>query len=48
MILALAIFLLCFFVEAQENAIQPHVKNQAYWQYKGKPMWLLGGSDGNP
>ncbi len=26
------------------NRIQPYVKNPTYWQYKGKPVLLLGGS----
>ncbi len=27
------------------DRIQPYAKNQHYWQYKGKPVMLLGGSD---
>ena len=28
----------------EQNRIQPYLKNSAYWQYKGKPVLLLGGS----
>ena len=27
------------------NRIKAYSKNQYYWQYKGKPVLLLGGSD---
>ncbi|MCK4293613.1 MAG: hypothetical protein KAY65_10485, partial [Planctomycetes bacterium] len=27
-----------------EDRIQPYKKNPCYWQYKGKPVLLLGGS----
>ncbi len=30
---------------AAENRIQPYAKNPYYWQYKDKPILLLGGSD---
>ncbi len=45
MLTALAIFLLYFNGEAQENAIKPYEGNPSYWQYKGKSVLLLGGSD---
>ena len=28
-----------------EDRIQPYAKNRFYWQYRGKPVLLLGGSD---
>ena len=28
-----------------EDRIQPYSKNPRYWQYKGKPVMLLGGSE---
>jgi hypothetical protein len=30
---------------AADGAIQPYVDNPSYWQYQGKPVLLLGGSD---
>jgi len=30
--------------EKNANCIQPYAKNPTYWQYKGKPILLLGGS----
>ena len=29
----------------ESNAIQPYSENPHYWQYKGKPVYLIGGSD---
>ncbi|GAE93123.1 hypothetical protein JCM21714_2162 [Gracilibacillus boraciitolerans JCM 21714] len=28
-----------------ENRIKPYFKNPSYWQYKGEPILLIGGSD---
>ena len=30
---------------ANANRIRPYAKNPYYWQYKGKPLLLLGGTD---
>ena len=30
---------------ANKDSIQPYHKNPRYWQYKGKPVMLLGGTD---
>ena len=27
------------------NGIRPYAKNPFYWQYRGKPIVLIGGSD---
>tara|TARA_B100000809_G_scaffold244208_1_gene269940 strand:- start:2530 stop:3912 length:1383 start_codon:yes stop_codon:yes gene_type:complete len=29
---------------ASENRIQPWTKNPRFWQFRGEPVWLLGGS----
>jgi len=31
--------------DENKNRIRPYAKNPYYWQYKGKPVLLLGGSD---
>ncbi len=31
-------------VMSSPNAIQPYTRNLRFWQYKGRPVWLLGGS----
>src|SRR3546814_16093353 len=48
-------FLLCLFIlstsivlpqgSLAQKAIQAYSENPAYWQYKGKPVLLLGGTD---
>jgi len=30
---------------AQDDAIRPYINNPRYWQYRGRPVLLLGGSD---
>ncbi|GAB4146894.1 MAG: hypothetical protein Tsb009_19800 [Planctomycetaceae bacterium] len=35
---------MCQAAERHQNDIQPYAKNRYYWQYKGKPVLLLGGS----
>ena len=30
--------------EMKQNRIKPYAENPSYWQYKGKPVLLLGGS----
>jgi hypothetical protein len=32
-------------LQGNENAIQPYRENSWYWQYKGEPVMLIGGSD---
>ncbi len=32
-------------LQGNDNAIQPYHENPWYWQYKGKPIMLIGGSD---
>lgn len=55
-LLTLMIFCLAFAFSAKakafpspentpQNRIQPYSKNPMYWQYKGKPKMLIGGSD---
>jgi hypothetical protein len=31
--------------ESDGNGIRPYVRNPFYWQYKGEPIVLIGGSD---
>ena len=31
--------------ESDMNGICPYVRNPFYWQYKGEPIVLIGGSD---
>ena len=35
----------CLRLEADDGCIQPYAENPRYWQYKGQPVLLLGGSD---
>lgn len=34
-----------FGLQGNDNAIQPYHENPWYWQYKGEPIMLLGGTD---
>jgi hypothetical protein len=48
MVVALVLAMSCAMVVARGNEadrIQPYAKNPTYWQYLGKPVMLLGGSD---
>ncbi len=48
MLAVLPVFLAFFDMAAAEEAgdwIQPFAKNPRYWQYKGEPILLIGGSD---
>ena len=40
-----AILLVALCARAADTRIQPYAENPRYWQYKGKPVLLLGGSD---
>lgn len=31
--------------EASNSSIQPYLENEWYWQYKGEPVFLIGGGD---
>lgn len=35
----------CSAADAEDSRIRPYEKNPFYWQYKGRPVLLLGGSD---
>jgi len=35
----------CWCQTAKDQGIRPYVQNPHYWQYQGKPVLLLGGSD---
>ena len=41
---SLCMIAVSFSVQSEPNAIQPYAANPAYWQYKGAPVLLLGGS----
>ncbi len=43
-VLAGAMMFICAVAQAADNSIQVYEKNPAYWQYKGKPVLLIGGS----
>jgi len=43
--LCAALLLVALCAQAADDRIQPYAKNPRYWQYKGKPVLLLGGSD---
>ena len=43
--LCLALLLVGLCAAAADDRIQPYAKNPRYWQFKGKPVVLLGGSD---
>ena len=42
--LALAVLYLAGCQAGDDNRIQPYEQNPAYWQYRGRPVLLLGGS----
>lgn len=42
---ALFIAVTCAALAKADDAIQPHASNPGYWQYKGEPILLLGGSN---
>jgi len=45
-VFAITTFWACDAVWADNaDRIQPHVKNPYFWQYAGRPVLLLGGSD---
>jgi len=52
LVIVCGIFLVCIRTDAGDakgkihnaNRIRPYAKNPYYWQYKGKPVFLLGGS----
>lgn len=43
--LIVSIFSICLTSIADENRIKPYTENPRYWQYEGKPLILLGGTD---
>ncbi len=45
LLLLASVLLPCLSVAADDGRIQPYAKNPRYWQYKGEPVLLLGGSD---
>jgi len=52
LIIVCSLFLVCIRADAGDmkgkihnvNRIRPYAKNPYYWQYKSKPVLLLGGS----
>lgn len=45
LVLSFALFSAANLAAATGDAIQPYEKNPWYWQYQGKPVVLIGGSD---
>ena len=45
MILVLAVCAACCGQNLKDDGIKPYSENPRYWQYQGKPVFLLGASD---
>ena len=43
--LCTALLFVALCAQAADDRIQPYAKNPRYWQFKGKPVLLLGGTD---
>lgn len=46
-LLATFVFISCNDISQSQSPISPYTENNRYWQYKGEPVLLLGGSKGN-